>query len=269
MSIETKSRIIEVRPVEKKRWHGKTGKESFANPITIEAPVSKRTGQYATGLSPEDRARLEKITGFNLSPDFSITKAHEFWTTADAQVKLENRTNIFDISKPRDEIKVAILRASDLVANSVEELEKGLFPEALFVIFNEAEEIESKASKAAVKRKVVIDASKLSLERKAEIVQIMLNISVRKQSENFIDLKMDEAIEKDCNKVLNLIQRNKTTTALHALVLEALHRNVLRKDGAAIYYMDDQLGYDVESTVEYFLDVKNQTLKAQILEKLN
>ena len=39
-----------------------------------------------------------------------------------------------------------------------------------------------KASRAAIKRKVVIEANSLPLERKADIVQILLGVNVRKQS---------------------------------------------------------------------------------------
>jgi hypothetical protein len=262
--------LVEVRPIDRERWHGKKGKDSFTRPITIEAAVSLRTGQFATGLTEEDRKRLEAATGYNLSPDYHQGKPHEFFNAAPGQIKLENKTNIFDTSKPLDEIRVKIMKASDLVANSQKEFEEGKFPDAKFVIFDEQEDIELKASKASIKRKVIIETSKLTKSRKAEIVQIVSGVSVRNQSEDYVDLKLDEAIEKEgAEKVLAILQRDKARTAIHALVLEGLHKQVLRKDGTAVYYMDDQIGFDVESAVDYFMDSKNQTLKAQVLEKLN
>ena len=66
-----------------------------------------------------------------------------------------------------------------------------------------------------------------------------------------------------------MIQKDKAATTIHALVLEAIHKNVLRKDGTSVYYMDDQIGFDVESAIDYLADKKNQALKAQIIEKLN
>ena len=262
--------LIEVRPIERERWHGKKGKESFSRPVTIEALVSLQTGKFSTGLEEEDRVRLQSKTGFDLSPEYIPGKAHPFWNSPTAQVKLEYKTNVFDTKKPLDEIKVKILKASDLVANSMKEYEEGKFPSAIFVIFDEAEETEIKASKLAMKNKVVIECSKLSKERKAEIVQILKGISVRKQSSDFIDLKLDEAVDEfGPESVLKLIQRDKARTSMHSLVLEAIYKNVLRKDGPSVYYMDDQIGFDVESAVDYFMDSKNQTLKAQILEKLD
>lgn len=261
--------LIEVKPIEKKRWHNLKDRD-IARPVTLEALVSVRTNQYATGLSEEDRQRLETKTGFNLSPEYIPGKPHEFWCSPIGQVKLEYKTNIFDTSKPLGEIKIKLMKASDLVANSVKEYEEGKFPLAIFVIYDESEETEAKASKAALKRKVVIESSKLPKSRKIEIIQILLGIPVRNQSEDYIDLKLDECIEKfSSNTVLNLMQRDKARTSLHAIVLEAIYKNVLRKIGTSVYYMDDQIGFDIEATIDYLQNPNNQMLKAQILEKIN
>ena len=129
--------LVQVKPIEKKTWHGLEGVKRFTAPKTIQALVSLTTGLYATGLSEEDRERLEKETGFDLSPTYIPGKIHPFWGDKISRVVLEHRTNMFDTSKPLDEIKVKLLKASDLVANSQKEYEDGLFPEAQFVIFDE------------------------------------------------------------------------------------------------------------------------------------
>lgn len=262
--------IVEVRPIERERWHGKKGKDALARPITLDAPLSIETGQYATGLSQEDRERLESVTGFSLSPDYKEGNTHPFWGSTTARINLEHKTNIFDTSKPLDEIKVKMMKAHDLVANSMKEYKEGKFPSAIFVIYDEVEETEIKATKAAIKRKVIIETSKLTKGKKAELIQIVLGISVRDRTEDFVDMKMDEAIEREgAEKVLNLIQRDKTRTTVHALILEALHKGILRKEGSSVFYMDDQLGYDIETAIDHLMDTKHQGLKGQILEKLN
>ena len=262
--------LVEVRPIERERWHGLKGKDAITRPVVIEALLSSTTGKLATGLTPEDREKLEKETGYDLSPDYKAGKPHPFWSSPAAFVKLEHKTNIFDLSNPLDEIRVKIMKASDLVANSQKEYDEGKFPLAQFVIYDEREEVEMKASKAAIRRKVVIEADKLSATRKSEIIQIVLGVTTRNQSNDFIDLKLDEAIDKDGpQRVLDLIQRDKARTSLHATVLEAIHKNVLRKEGTAVHYMEDQLGFDIEAAIDYLADKKNQALKAQIIEKLN
>lgn len=262
--------LVEVKPIEKDKWHGKKGKEAFSRPITLEALISLSTTQFATGLTAEDRERLEKLTGYNLSPDYMEGTSHPFWNSTAAQIKLEHKTNVFNTSRPLDEIKIKVLKAHDLVANSMKEYKEGKFPLAKFVIFDEAEEVEIKASKLSLKNKVIIEISELSLERKAEIVQILLGISVRNQSMNFVDLKLEDAIEEfGPQRVLTIIQRDKARTSLHSLVLEAIYKNVLRKEGTSVYYMDDQIGFDIENAIDYLADKKNQALKAQIIEKIN
>lgn len=262
--------LVKVKPIERETWHNKKGKDVFSRPIVIEALVNVNTSKYATGLSDEDRKRLESITGYDLSPEYVPGKIHPFYATSTGAVKLEHKTTIFNTKNPLDEIKVGILKGSDLVANSLEDFEKGLAPYARFIIFDEEEELEVKASRAALKRKVIIEGAKLTKARKTEIVQILLNVSVKNQSSDFIDLKLDEAIDTvGAQEVLNLIERDKGRTTTHAMIIEGLHKNVLRKEGTGIYYLSDQLGYDMESTIDYFQDAKNQNLKTQLLEKIN
>ena len=105
--------IVEVRPLEKEKWHKVKGKDVFTRPTTIEALVSTRTGKYATGLTDEDRARLEANTGFDLSPEYKLGTPHVFWNSSAALVKLAFKTNIFNTDIPLDEIKVKMLKASD------------------------------------------------------------------------------------------------------------------------------------------------------------
>jgi hypothetical protein len=262
--------IVEIKPIEREKWHGYTGKKSFARPVIIEALVSVETGQYATGLTEEERKDLEDKTGFDLSPEYIPEKTHPFWNSPTGQVRLENKTNIFDTSRPLDFIKVKLLKACDLVANSQKEYEDGLYPDALFVIFDEQEETARKASRAAIKRKVIVESEKLPISKKVEIIQILLGTNTKNQSNDYIDLKFEEAIDKvGAEKVLSIMNRDNKKNTTHALVLEALQKNVLRKEGSAIYYFDDQLGFDLEATIDYLSDVKNQALKAQIIEKVN
>lgn len=261
------SQIVEVRPVKREKWHGiDTGKNSIASTKVIEALVNVSTNKYQTGLTPEDQERLEELTGYDLSAKYIPKQKHPFWSEPIGKVKLNDHTNVFDISVPLDEIRIKLLKASPLVANSQAEVDG----DSIFVIYDEHEEVQIKATKAAIRRNAIIATNSLSTDKKAEIVQIALGISVRNQSNDFIDLKLEEAIEtKGAEYVLSLTKRDKAFNTMHSLVLEALHKNILRKEGPSVYYMDDQIGYDVESAVTYLLDKKNQILKGQILEKLN
>lgn len=261
--------LVEVRPIEKDTWHGKVGSENFSRPQVISCAVNAHTGLYDTGLSEADRKRLEKATGFDLSETYNPTEKHPFWSKAISEVKLEWGSNIFNTERPLDEIKVKMLKASDLVANSVQDYNDGKYPLALFVITDEEEQTAVKAEKAAVKRNAIIEASKLSTEKKIEAVYILLGQNVKGNSNNYIDLKLDEAIDKVGGEAfLNLLGRNSNRNTIQAFILEATDKGILTRTGTSYSYMDIHLGGDMEDTIDFFENKKNQPLRIQIMEKM-
>lgn len=261
--------IVEIRPIPRERWHKKTGKDSFTRPVKIHPSVDPFTSKYKIDLEPEELAKLQEDTKYDLSLEFKEGVPHPFWGQSVGKVKLENGANIFRTERPLDLIKIGIAKGSPLVANSMAEYEEGKYPDAIFVIFDEREEIEVKAKKDALRRKAEALIDSLTSTQKQEIVQICLDINTSKQSTDFIDVKFSEAIKiVGAEKILFLAERKKETNTLHALVLKGLQKNVFRKEGSSIYYLTDQIGHDVESAVAYLQDKNNQTLKAIIIDKI-
>ena len=70
---------IEVRPIERKTWHGKTGKDSFTRPKTLQALVNAETLEYATGLNTKEEEEYGKIFKQDLSKMYSHETPHLFW----------------------------------------------------------------------------------------------------------------------------------------------------------------------------------------------
>jgi hypothetical protein len=260
--------LVEVRPIERKKWHGKEAQENFAQPLTIECLYDTKTGKYATGLSEDERKKLEKETGYDLSDEFT-NEPHPFWNSAIAKIKLPARTVVFDTDKPLDYIKVKVLKASKLVANSVREYNEGLYPDALFVIFDEQEEAKIKASKIQKKRKAVQLAIKMSADEKINVIQIMSGKSMRGQSQDFLDVEIDKLIEDDLEGFLKYVKMDSNEVYIRAAILEGIHRNILTKEGNNVLYMGDVIGVTLDEAVNYFLDPQNQKIKASILEKLS
>jgi hypothetical protein len=62
---------------------------------------------------------------------------------------------------------------------------------------------------------------------------------------------------------------DKKQVASHALVLEALQKSVLRKEGQRIFHMDSPLGIDEIEVAEYLSKDENQDIKLLIISKLN
>jgi len=261
--------LVEVRPVEGKKWHGKVGKDSFTQAKGIEVLLDSATGKYATGLSVEDVKKFGKTLGVDLSDTFDPDTAHPYWGSQAARIKLPNQTMIFDTTKASDYIKVKNLKASKLVANSLKLLNEGAYPDATHVIYDEQEEMEVKASKIQRRNKCVKVLSTLTAEQKINIVQILSDKSVRGRTQDFIDVEIDNIINEKPTQFLRFVEMDKVETYIRAAILEGLAKNTLQKQGVAIYYMGDKIANDYEESVGYFLDPQNSKMKVTLLEKLN
>lgn len=259
---------VEVRPLPDKKWHGKKDGESFAQPKVLEALYDDATGAYATGLTPEEEKKYSSLLGVNLSKIFSPTEEHPFYSTKAAWVYLQNHTMVFDDSKAMDFIKIKLMKASKFVANSMKEYEEGKFPEATHVIFDEAEEISIKATKVGRKNLAISYLPKMTAQDKINAVMVLSEKSVKNQSADFIDVEMDDIITNKTEEFLALMALGREKATAQARVKEMAQRNILTKEGGSYFYMGELIGMDFDSTVSYFLDPNNQTMKALMLNKL-
>lgn len=261
--------IVEVRPLPIKRWHGKDEKESFTQPKTIEALYDSNTGKYATGLTEKEAEEYSKKLGVDLSDIFIPETPHSFWSSKAAQIKLENNTMLFNTEKPADFVKVKLMKASKFIANSMKDWEDNKFPHATHVIFDEEEEVTEKASKIQLKNNASQLAFEMSGDEKINIIQILSNKSLRGRSNNFIDVEIDALINEQASDFIRFAKMDKQEVYVRASILECIHRNILTKEGAAIYYMGELVGLDFENAVEWFVNPQNSKMKVSILEKLN
>lgn len=262
--------LVEIRPIETKKWHGKTGEENFSVPKKLSALVDGRTRKYATGLSKEDRIRLEEELNLDLSDSFNPESAHPFWDSNTAVLKLENSTMFLDKNIAMDFIKLSIAKASKYVANSMKDYEDGKYPEATHVLFNEAEESELKASKVEIRNKAIMESAQLSKDKKIEIILILKGKNLKGQSENFVMVAMSDLIDEKANDVLRWIQNeDKTFVSNYALVIECLQKGVLVRDGHKIMHYDSNLGGDEITVAEYLGESENQELRLRLMQQVN
>lgn len=261
--------IVEVRPLDTKRWHEKTGKESFTQPHGFEVLYDPATGKYATGLSQDEAKKYGQLLGVDLSDTFNPNEPHPYWSTQAARIKLPNHTVLFDDEKPADFVKIKNIKASKLVANSMREYNEGKWPDAEFVIFDESEEVKLQASKIQRKNKCVKIATTLSNDEKANIIQIISEKSLRKRSQDFLDVELDKIIEEKPDEFLKYSKMDKQEVYTRAAILECIHRNIMIKEASSVYYMGEKIANDVEEATQWFLDPQNSKMKVSILEKLN
>lgn len=265
---------IEVRPIERVTWHGKKGKESFKRPVTIMALVNARTGKYDTGLdysepfkAPDNTDALTeaqyygKLIGQDLSNTYIPGKPHSYWDNPISAIKLENKTMIFDTSNPIDYIKVKVMKASKYVANSMREYNEGKYPSATHVISDEKEEVEIKAARVEVKKSATIEASKLSKERKVQLIHIVGGKNLKGKSDDFIEVEMDNLIENNARELLYWIKADKKIVKIKSEVMEALKKNVIRSIGGKLKYREIELGFDIDEATDFLSqDINNELL---------
>lgn len=263
--------IVEVKPIVAPKWHGRVGHEDFSVPKVYEVLFDTKTGQYATGLTDEEAEKYGELMGVDLKGNYKHSEPHPYWSSQAAQLKLPNETVTFNTETPSDFVKVKNLKASKFVANSLKEWEKGLYPEATHFISDEEEEDAILATKIQIKRKCSVIVSEMSLDEKANMAIILSGGDkvVPRNSQNKIDVELDKIIDEKPEKFLRFSQMDKTELYTRASVLEALHRNILTKEGTAVYYMSELIGYNTEEAIEWFMNPNNQAIKVAILEKLS
>lgn len=260
--------LVEIRPLEVQRWHKKKGKEAFAQDKTVEVLYSEELGRLATGLTDEEAEKYGKRMGVDLSSLFNPEVPHPYWTSKASWIPLPNKTLVFNDQRDVDFVKIANCKASKFVANSIKEQKEGKWPDATHVIFSEEEEMELKATEFQIKQKIGVQLIDASLERKIALVQILSNKTVKGRSANFVDGMISEIIEEKPEELLKALGMNKEEVLVRSSVLELLQKNILTKQGSAVYYMGDKIGLDYEDAVKYFKDPNNAVMKVTLLEKL-
>jgi hypothetical protein len=257
-----------VKPLDRKKWHDKTGKESFQRPKSIEVLYDANAGKFATGLTDEEAKEYGEKLGVNLTAYHNPLQPHPYYSTKAAKIVLKNEAMIFDTNTPGDYVKVKNLKASKFVANSLKEWEEGLFPEATHVIFDEAEEVEIKASKLQLEMKAMALFSKMTDDQKVNLVQILDNKTVRGRSTDYLNVAIHELIKKDAEKFIRYASMDKTESYIRATLLEAISRNIVIKEGTNLFYMGDLIGADFEDAIKWFNNPQNSKIKTAMLEQM-
>jgi hypothetical protein len=260
---------IEVRPIKVTKWHGVDDSVDFTRPKTISVLVDGTTRKWATGLDAKDLEYLkDRGFGEDISDMYIPGSNKSYWNTKPSRIKLPNTAIFLDPSLPHEYIKIKNLKASKFVANSMSEYNKGEWPEAHHVIYDEAEGVEKKANKASKRKKAYAILAKLKRADIVNIIKLVENKNLGDLSDDFIDAAIDDLITEKLDKFLEYSEMTKKDLATRALVSDCLERNILNKKGAAVFYMGDQLGYSVPEVSTYLNDPKNQELKIRLTQKL-
>ena len=258
----SKQTLVYVKPIVRKKWHGlnELGRSKFQDTSDVlMALYDSKIGKMATGLDTDDETRLGSALGADLS------SASEYWESF--RIKLKDQTMIFNISIPLQELQVKLLQASKFVGNSQREIDGGKWPQAKYVIYNEAQELEKEANVVEFKAKAIELFNKLSSEKKEDLLKIYGNF-VENSSRDFIYTKLFEIVDNDPVEFMKTATLTPEEIKIKALIFDLERTGILRRKNAAYLYNDQQLGFDFENTVEVLLDPMKQELLVKLKSDL-
>jgi hypothetical protein len=165
------------------------GMSMFPGTFKMFFPYKEYSGVRRTGLDPEasyinnmkdpvaqsmerekvakTKARLEKATGLDLSPD------SKYWEGV-FPVKLSDSDNVFDLQNPIQEIAYSWLRVHPLIASSIAAYERGEFlPETHFYVKDETLEAGIKYKKNKLKTDAFIKVDSWSLPKRRKVARLL------------------------------------------------------------------------------------------------
>ena len=259
---------VEVRPIEKQKWHGKKKQENFTRPKKYEVLVDARTRQYATGLTPEEAEKYGQLLGVDLSAIDIPNTPHPFWSTRMAVLNMQNNTMFFNQELPLDFVKVKNMKASKFIANSQKEWEEGIWPDATHVIYDEKQAIEATASKISLRNSATSKAAELSAGRKIEVIMLLLGKNMNSASPNALVVAMDSIVNDFTKEFLDLMNTKAEVLSTQALVKVCIQNHLLHERGHNIYYADSVIGTDVGEVGFYLDKPENQSLKMRLMNQV-
>lgn len=261
--------IIEIKPIEKERWHGYKRENDFSRPIKIFPVVDNETRKYRTGLTENEIEALKKMgVPYNLDSNYNRYEPHEFWDSPEVAVKLEKRTIRLNDEIPMDFIKYKYILEHPAVANSMDDYENGKYPDATHYITNSPAALKKKANLVELKKKAYEILSTLDRERKVQVIMLVLGKDVKKKADNEIEVLLDELITNNPKEAYEIMSRNPEKMEAEYIVKLALRKGVLQRDPTSIKFMDLKIGSYISEAADFLMMKENKELKDKIVEQI-
>lgn len=251
------SNVVTIKPIKRPTWNGFM---RFKNTKDSLSPMHDYTGTIVTGLTKEEQDRLGVVLQKDLSP------ASTFWY--EYRVIMIDKDKVLNLENPEHELAYLFLKGDKRVANSQEEYDKGEFPYARYVIYDEEKAAVEKNKEFTVKRKATTEFNKLSIDQMIDILKLYPGyINLTSVKPDVVESTLFELLEKDPAKFLNLSGDKKLD--MKVFLKNLVNEKILRKNRTAFYYGEDILGHDEESAITFLEDPKHQSLKIEFAEQLS
>lgn len=248
------NRIITIKAIEKKNWGGFTRYPKCKDTIIAQ----QGRGGYFTGLNETEQTSLEEDLQLEKG---TLAPYSKYWL--DYAIHIYNKTLTLDLTRPKDLLDYHVCMASPRVANSITELDN--WPKAEYVLYDAEEDAKKENTAVQQRRRAFARFGKMSSSEMKDVLKLMGsradNMSIT-MIENKIDQLIQDTPEK-FNEILDLPNFN-----TRVLIEDLLGVNAIRKNGTHFLVGDDVIGHDLEATIFYLEDPKNQNLLISLKNKL-
>jgi len=193
-------------------------------------------------------------------------------------VRLEQGANKFDISIPKDELRVLLLKGTHEVLPTLSERNNPAYKEANFYFEDVEKEAEIKMSKNESKIKAVEEYSSASTDMKRRYSNILGITKSNHPSDKVINSTLFEYIdtsEPNRKAFLRLVDKYKTSpdyVIAHDEYIQAKQSGIIKKKDGKYYRMlpNDQVGMQVgvddDTCIQFILDIQNNEFRAELKE---
>lgn len=242
--------------IKQRNTHAWSNIKSYDTAVTSISPKLNKIGRIETGLTPDDEERLEKA--LNL-PKGTLAFNSPYWETF--TIRIRQGELELDTAIPEHEIQYKVLLTMDKFAKNLSEKSS----KADFVIYNEEQEAEVNNVARNSKKKAYTVLNAMS---ETEIKEALIAMGKKPQSTSpqVLEDMLGSIVDSKPDYFLSIVEDKffKQKVFLNKL----LQNGILKKVGSQVVYDKEVLGYDVESTIVFLIDPKNDTIVEALKKQL-
>ena len=243
-----------VKSVEKHRW---SGYHRFPKCKDTVIAQYGRAG-YATGLSSEEEAKLEKLLHLESG---TLNRFSDYWQNY--TVILTDKDKTLKLERPKDFLDYKILSSSEKVANSVNNLAD--WPKATYVLYDAEEDAKKDNLKVKEKRNAYKIFNGMTISEMRDVLKVM-GKKADNASETLIENTLNDIVESSPSEFIETVNVSDFKTRVFINDLVAI--NALRIRGGHYMLGDTALGHDLETTILFLKEPKNQDIVLSLKAKL-
>lgn len=235
---------------------------AYPRSVTILGCELGKSG-YKTGLTEAEQEEYEKALELKSG---ALGKHGSFWETfnVDHSIRLYNN-KVTEIATDNliNQIKYKVLLASSKIANS--EISKN-DPNAIFYIDDQ----EAKAKMEQVVFNFEFEGMEkimnLSPDEKRGTLRLFGKVGLDTMNETMLNSQLYQELKKDPKNFLETLSDINLNTKM--FIQELVEKHILKRKGNYYIHGEDTIANSTDECVEYFNDIKNQSVKLTLETRL-